>query len=68
VKARFFDTRWEEDRSFTAKVHELPGCAADGLTRQEALANVEIVIAEWLDKASELVREIPEAKGRLLFA
>ncbi|MBV8847766.1 MAG: type II toxin-antitoxin system HicB family antitoxin [Bryobacterales bacterium] len=58
----------EEDNAFIAEVPELPGCAADGASRQEALANVEIVIAEWLETARELGRAIPEPKGRLLFA
>ena len=57
-----------EDSAFVAEVPELPGCAADGATRQEALANVEVVIAEWLATARELGRPIPEPKGRLLFA
>jgi predicted RNase H-like HicB family nuclease len=43
----------------------LAGCAADRATRQEALANAEIVIAEWLETAQELGRRIPEPKGRL---
>ena len=38
-----------EDQAFIAEVPELAGCAADGLTRQEAVANAETVIAEWLD-------------------
>ncbi len=54
--------------AFIAEVPELAGCAADGPTRQEALANVEVVIAEWLETARELGRPIPEPKGRLLFA
>jgi predicted RNase H-like HicB family nuclease len=58
----------DEDQAFIAGVPELAGCAADGATRQEALANVEIVIAEWLETARELGRPIPEPKGRLLFA
>jgi predicted RNase H-like HicB family nuclease len=57
-----------EDDAFIAEVPELPGCAADGATRQEALANVEVVIAEWLETARELGRPIPVPKGRLLFA
>lgn len=57
-----------EDEAFIAEVPELPGCAADGPTRQEALASVEIIIDEWLDTARELGREIPIPKGRLLFA
>jgi predicted RNase H-like HicB family nuclease len=58
----------QEDQAFIAEAPELAGCAADGLTRQEALANAEIVIAEWLETARELGRPIPESKGRLLFA
>jgi len=57
-----------EDDAFIAEVPELAGCAADGATRQEALSNVEIVIAEWLETARQLGRPIPEPKGRLLFA
>ena len=58
----------DEDEAFIAEVPELADCAADGITRQEALSNVEIVIAEWLETARELGRPIPEPKGRLLFA
>ncbi len=57
-----------EDDAFIAEVPELAGCAADGPTRQVALANAEIVIAEWLESARELGRPIPEPKGRLLYA
>ncbi|MBI4318200.1 MAG: type II toxin-antitoxin system HicB family antitoxin [Chloroflexi bacterium] len=59
----------EEDQAFfIAEVPELPGCAADGATYQEALANVETVIQEWIETAKELGRPIPEPKGRLVFA
>jgi predicted RNase H-like HicB family nuclease len=57
-----------EDRAFIAEVPELAGCAADGASYGEALRNVEVVIGEWLEAASELGRSIPEPKGRLLFA
>jgi predicted RNase H-like HicB family nuclease len=57
-----------EDDAFIAEIPELPGCAADGVTRQEALTNAEIVIQEWIATAQELGRPIPEPKGRLLFA
>jgi predicted RNase H-like HicB family nuclease len=57
-----------DDDAFIAEVPELPGCAADGPVRQEALANAEIVIQEWIDTAKELGRPIPEPRGRLLSA
>ena len=60
---------WSDaDQAFIAEVPELPGCAADGATRQEALENAESVIAEWLETARALGRQIPEPKGRLLYA
>jgi predicted RNase H-like HicB family nuclease len=58
----------DEDQAFIAEVPELAGCAADGATRQEAIANAETVIAEWLETARALNRPIPQPKGRLLFA
>jgi predicted RNase H-like HicB family nuclease len=57
-----------EDQAFIAEVPELPGCAADGATYQEALENVEIIMQEWIETAQELGRSIPEPKGRLLLA
>ncbi|HWS85963.1 MAG TPA: type II toxin-antitoxin system HicB family antitoxin [Pyrinomonadaceae bacterium] len=58
----------EEDNAFIAEVPELPGCMADGATYAEAVANVEVIIDEWMETARELGREIPEPKGRLTFA
>jgi len=58
----------DEDKSFIAEVPELSGCMADGKTYQQALSNAEIIINEWIETARELGREIPRAKGRLLFA
>ena len=58
----------EEDQAFIAEVPELPGCAADGETYQQALQNVEVVMQEWIETADELGRPIPEPKGRLMFA
>jgi len=57
-----------EDEAFIAEVPELPGCAADGMTYEEALANVQGIIAEWIETANELGRPIPEPRGRLMFA
>lgn len=58
----------DEDQAFIAEVPELPGCAADGATYKEALANAEVIIEEWLETAKELGRPIPAPKGRLAFA
>lgn len=58
----------KDDQAFIAEVPELPGCAADGATYQEALAHVETVIREWIETAKDLGRPIPEPKGRLAFA
>jgi predicted RNase H-like HicB family nuclease len=57
-----------EDEAFVAEVPELPGCAADGATYAKALANVEVVIREWIETAKELGRPIPEPRGRLAYA
>ena len=57
-----------EDVAFIAEVPELPGCAADGATYQDALAHVEEISKEWIETAREEGRPIPEPKGRLTFA
>lgn len=58
----------DEDQAYVAEVPELSGCAADGRTYRQALANVEVVIEEWVETASDLGRPIPQPKGRLVFA
>lgn len=60
---------WSDaDNAFVVEVPELPGCMADGITYQEAVANAERIIAEWIDIANEEGRAIPEPKGRLIYA
>lgn len=58
----------DEDQAFVAEVPELAGCAADGATYQEALANVQVVFQEGIETARQLGRPIPEPKGRLMLA
>jgi predicted RNase H-like HicB family nuclease len=58
----------KEDQAFIAEVPELPGCAADGATYQEAVTNAERVIREWIETAQELGRPIPSPRGRLMYA
>ena len=57
-----------DDEAYIAEVPELPGCMADGKTLKEVLENVTQVIEEWLVTAREIGREIPEPKGRLVYA
>jgi predicted RNase H-like HicB family nuclease len=56
-----------KDKAFIAEAPELAGCMADGKTYQEALANLEVVMQEWIETAKELGRPIPEPMGRLVF-
>lgn len=57
-----------QDQAFLAEVPELPGCMADGETYEKALANVEVIMQEWIETAQELGHTIPEARGRLMYA
>jgi predicted RNase H-like HicB family nuclease len=57
-----------DDQAFIAEVPELAGCAADGATYQEAVANAEVVVREWIETARELGRPVPEPRGRLMYA
>jgi predicted RNase H-like HicB family nuclease len=57
-----------DDSAYVAEVPELPGCMADGKNYQDALKNVETVIAEWIETAKSLGRVIPQPKGRLIYA
>lgn len=41
---------------------------ADDVTYGEALANVEVIIQEWIETANKLGRPVPKPKGRLVFA
>lgn len=56
------------DESFVVEVPELPGCMADGATYEEAVANAQAVITEWVETARSLGRPIPEPKGKLAYA
>jgi predicted RNase H-like HicB family nuclease len=55
-----------EDGAFIAEVPELPGCAAHGMTQEEALRNAQDAIRLWIDTAKEFGDPIPEPKGRRL--
>ena len=59
---------WSQlDQAFIGEVPELPGCAADGDTYQEALHNVELVMQEWIETAKDLGRPVPQVRPRLMY-
>jgi len=55
-----------EDGAFIAEVPELPGCAAHGMTQEDALRNAQDAIRLWIDTAKEFGDPIPEPKSRRL--
>jgi predicted RNase H-like HicB family nuclease len=58
-KFKMLITWSDEDQTYLVEVPELPGCMADGKTRQEAVDNAEIFIQEWLETAGLLNRPLP---------
>jgi len=57
-----------EDNAYVAWPYELPGCIADGPTPEEALANVRVVISEWIEVALEEGRPVPEPMSVIDYA
>jgi len=59
---------WSEgDRAFIAEVPELTGCMADGASYQEAVANAELVIDEWIENATAMGWVDPNVKARMIY-
>jgi len=58
----------DEDAAYVVEVPELPGCLAHGATRQDAIRNAEDAIRFWLKTAQEDGLEIPQPRGRLVYA
>lgn len=50
----------EDDQAWLVEVPELPGAMADGKTPEEAVANAQVVIENWIAFAREHGREVPE--------
>lgn len=51
----------KDDAAWLARVDMLPGCIADGITQEEALANAKVAIENWIAVSKELSRDIPKA-------
>ncbi|MEP6513378.1 MAG: type II toxin-antitoxin system HicB family antitoxin [Parafilimonas sp.] len=60
---------WSEvDNVFIAEIPELKGCVVHGDTQDEALTEVNLLAQEWIKMAKEKNWQIPESKGKLIFA
>jgi predicted RNase H-like HicB family nuclease len=66
------DAEGDDERCWTARVQELPGCEARERTSEEAARSIAHAMEEWLDAALERGADIPEPRhppthsGRLL--
>lgn len=49
----------DEGGGFLALVPDLPGCMSDGVTQEEAVANVRDAIAAWIEAARDLGHAVP---------
>ena len=50
----------EDGGGFLAPPPDLPGGMSDGETPEEALRSVQEAIAEWIEEARRLGREVPK--------
>ena len=55
-----------EDDAYVADVPQLAGCAAHGVSQEEALSNAQEAIGLWIETAQEFGEPVPEPKGRRL--
>jgi predicted RNase H-like HicB family nuclease len=58
----------EDDGCYVAEVPDLPGCMADGQSYEQAAANAEAAMMDWIKLAQELGRNVPEPRRRLTYA
>jgi predicted RNase H-like HicB family nuclease len=58
----------ESDNLMISEIPELPGCIAHGNNEFESLQNLLDAKKLWIDTALEFGDNIPEPKGRLIFA
>ena len=54
-----------DDGSFYVDFPDLPGCMSDGDTPEEAIANVQDAIGEWIDAANKIGRLVPKPSRKL---
>ncbi|MEY6431371.1 type II toxin-antitoxin system HicB family antitoxin [Thioalkalicoccus limnaeus] len=54
----------DEDQGFIAIAPDLPGCSAFGETQQEALHEMSLAMASWLEACANMNRPYPEPKAK----
>jgi predicted RNase H-like HicB family nuclease len=47
----------KSDEGYSVSCPGLPGCWSQGATEEEALANIQVAIREYIEAAEELARE-----------
>ena len=58
----------DDEGTFIVEVPELPGCAADGDSIEEAFANLNDAMEVWLESRLESGQDIPEPRGTETFS
>ena len=58
----------DDDAAYIAEMPALPGCMADGITREEAISNLCVVAELWMAKARKMGRSIPQPEREPLVA
>jgi predicted RNase H-like HicB family nuclease len=58
----------EDGGGFLATVPDLPGCASDGATREDAARNIADAIDAWIEEAKRLGRPVPQPSMHLAMA
>lgn len=54
----------EQDEAFIAEVPDLPGCAADGPTYEDALVRVREIMEIWIEPQKGMGHPIPDHAGK----
>lgn len=57
-----------QDDCFVVEIPELPGCMTHGDTYAEAVMRAEEAMQAWIETAQEDGEEVPEPRGRLMYA
>ena len=58
-------TEYDGKEHFGAEIPELPGCGAEGRTREEALTKLQEAKRAWIEVSLERGLDIPEPKGNI---